>query len=139
MREIRFRAWDKINKLMSPVGRVDFGKSALIYQPLGMTEDGDVEWDGADIALDNLELMQFTGLLDKNGKEIYEGDIVRSEYGVGYDTKMYPSFTNGTHRVNIFEVKFEDCSYNLSKPHDGNFDKEFEIIGNIYENPELIK
>ena len=63
------------------------------------------------------DLMQFTGLKDKNGKEIYEGDIVRQDYDNA-----------------LCEVKFISGCFSPFK-HDG----QFVVIGNIYENPELLK
>ena len=74
---------------------------------------------------DDVELMQFTGLLDKNGKEVFEGDII----------KLYPN------RVRVIEYSEPNGCYmergtSLNQLHSSS---EFEIIGNIYENPKLIK
>lgn len=112
MREIKFRAYDKFFKRMDNVQVVDFFERRAI---LGNGERRDIDLD--------LELMQFTGLKDKNGKEIYEGDII----GGG---------------VSNFEVKYDEhygaymCEFNFLK-HMINIG--FKVIGNIYENPELLK
>jgi len=145
MREIKFRAWDTKNNLMSPVGGIDFKDGdkprALIYQPV-MTNDG-VDWDADTV--DHIELMQYTGLKDKNGKEIYEGDVLG-----GYPNKSI-----------MYEVKFgrveiddnEGYSSNIvvgfylerefiddRKPFHFDYENEnSEVIGNIYENPELLE
>ena len=77
----------------------------------------------------NIILMQFTGLKDKNGKEIYEGDIF--------------TFTNGP-RKTVAKVVFEEAMFKM-KDNNGwgamilQREGDMEVIGNIYENPELLK
>ena len=73
--------------------------------------------------------MLFTGLLDKNGKEIYEGDIVEAAIDLG---------PGGTFKK-IFEVTYDSWGVNIQK---WNYDNKFwypTVLGNIYENPELIQ
>lgn len=73
-------------------------------------------------------LCQFTGLKDKNGKEIYEGDIISGEF---YDTEYHHAETIK------HEVVFNNGAYNIAS---GNWHKPtLEIIGNIFETPELLK
>lgn len=121
MREIKFRVWDKDRKYMGVVETIDWGNNSIGYI------FGGQYWINK---LNSVDLLQFTGLKDKNGKEIYEGDIVRFEdeewqsgiYKVVWEedcagfTLQYP---NG---------RDEDWEYN---PFSGNAD--IEIIGNIYE------
>ncbi len=115
MRDIRFRAWDKEDKKM--IGW-DAKDGALRNTPFGWIENRDY-----------VKLMQYTGLKDKNGKEIYEGDIVRTSKHMT-PTEYYSPET----------VKWDDNAlrwnglYPLLIPW-----SQHEIIGNIYENPELIK
>jgi uncharacterized phage protein (TIGR01671 family) len=80
--------------------------------------------------------MEFTGLKDKNGKEIYEGDIAKGLWDaeLDYSTQIFAvEFRNGTFVENYFGRPLGDCVKNY---HNGN---TIEVIGNIYETPELIK
>lgn len=84
--------------------------------------------------------MQFTGLHDKNGKEIYEGDVV-----IDHDTKIKHSVSWNEKKVGWWLDRTTDKngsgSYSAScllPENIGLYDKGWEIIGNIYENPELI-
>jgi uncharacterized phage protein (TIGR01671 family) len=82
-------------------------------------------------------LMQFTGLTDKNDKEIYEGDIVTYKRSIGNWTGQYMTTT---HKIVFSEEVFAfvmeyGSSYIKLRKHWGY---EYEVIGNIYENPEIL-
>lgn len=80
---------------------------------------------------DRYELMQYTGLLDKNGKEIFEGDILMNKGKKLFSYKpLVVEFFNGA-----FEAKLNDNTYYRLNHCTHNS----EVIGNIYENPELLK
>lgn len=110
MREIKFRAWDKINKKM------------VTRNELNFSIPFDKHNNGNDI------LMQFTGLKDKNGKEIYEGDILKTDDYIGITSYGYAEFF-------ISEIKTKNYIdiYDMIEEQNG------EVIGNIYQNPELLK
>ena len=113
MREIKFRIWDKERKEMINIGRIDIADGSC--KP---TIFGDIFYD----YWNDVELMQYTGLKDKNGVEIYEGDIVETEdYYVG-DRLM----VKGTKQI-IDDIRF--CGKLLP----------CKVIGNVYENPELVE
>lgn len=116
MREIKFRAWDSTRNLMGRV--IDVGDRL----------DREI-WQGDDITL-----MQFTGLKDKNGKEIYEGDVVRGNpLGANnIETGIVQWMNDG------WFVSDETERDNEKRLH-YDFFGSVEIIGNIYENPELLK
>jgi uncharacterized phage protein (TIGR01671 family) len=109
MREIKFRAWNKLENKMEyfDLEDIDYRCRPEYY-----------------------ELMQFIGLLDKNGKEIYEGDIVK--------------IPNGDICEIIYKMS-NDSSGFIAKPKQSLYQINFyayftgEVIGDIYSNPELMK
>jgi uncharacterized phage protein (TIGR01671 family) len=143
MREIKFRAWIKKESRMAEVQNLSQnGKSIVV-------DDSDM--DGAynrHFGKEKYELMQYTGLKDKNGKEIYEGDIIAGYKGdfvhnvIGVVKYCGLSF--------VFEGTTEENRYEISGGKGNNYWRytvtnssvkelpEIEIIGNIYEHPHLI-
>ena len=122
----RFRAWDKIRKTMYEVDdimSIDFGKSEISVKTLFFERTNYYKFD-------DIVLMQSTGLTDKNGKEIFEGDILDSEDGFTTGVVEFRSdlgmFVSTWIKYNNFE---QLCNaHGLVK-----------VIGNIYENPELLE
>jgi len=102
MREIKFRAWDKKYKRMIDGWDLEY-----------LNEIFESKKDGHFVIDDDLEIMQYTQLKDKNGKEIFEGDIIKTRK----DTTIV--INSIFHGINFYE-------------------KEAEVIGNVYENPELL-
>ena len=123
MREIKFRAWDakhqRMTYTMNPVVHaeynfMEFGAVFSRFYPQGTLE-------------------QYTGLKDKNGKEIYEGDILT---WAGHYIGDY------WQKVNIGKVYYDEGSYDVENSGDDFWslvkNHKVEIIGNIHENPELL-
>lgn len=123
MRKIKFRAWDTEREKMAHVSYIGLNDCEV-----GMEDEECRCWNAPYPYV--CRLMQYTGLKDKNGKEIYEGDIVITKEGYIGLIEL------GTYDTDIgFNVKWitdylrRDLGYWLSK---------IEVIGNIYENPELL-
>ena len=126
MREIKFRAWHKKFKFMVRVSGIDmicYDEIRIQYPTVNIRTKSGCIWTN----LENVELMQYTGLKDKNGVEIYEGDIVRyAEFNCpvlwSKDLMWCIDINNGYGEEML-------TAY---------FDYELEVIGNIYENKELL-
>jgi uncharacterized phage protein (TIGR01671 family) len=124
MREIKFRAWHKEAGIMASkpypinIGRFGF-----------FSEDN----QAIVIALEpNVILLQFTGLKDKNGKEIYEGDVVKCLNG----SQGVFVWSN---KLGMWRIDTTQTIGGWSHPTEGFDGDTLEVIGNIYENPELLK
>ena len=116
MREIKFRVWDEKDRIMSKVISLDEIVSSMPEELFGKYLRHPYNW------------LQYIGLKDKNGKEIYEGDILRQFAVLGG-------------QAYIREVVFEYGAFSVKNSNGYlliSFFKQVEIIGNIYENADLI-
>lgn len=156
MRKIEFRSWDKKEKKMEYSDDVEFSTSVDVdwYLAEISTFFG---WISGENSRDQYELMQFTGLLDKNGKKIFEGDIVQIQ---NHNNIIYNKALEGVPKFlvewfeqenawwlqeyyqgepySVYKGEYRLTSKNSKSKYVANCEN-FKIIGNLYENPELIK
>lgn len=118
MRKIKFRFWDPFNQIMIFCSEEYQDYLSKFF----------IEYDSAIQGENNPLLMQFSGLKDKNGTDVYEGDIIRSEFLNGY---WYVTFKEG----NFGLIKSEDDNPFLMGAC--NQDGATEIVGNIYQNKDF--
>lgn len=163
IREKKYRVWDREEKIMS---------EGLPFEWFLTGDPGDMEFPSTGESLplkdfiffrDHFEIMDFAGLLDRNGKEIYEGDIVKFHYfygtlgaNLGYEEseheltgvvefgmfgwglkaikgehwKGHTRYGDGEGESSLYEL----CAMNEGAIHEDSF----EVVGNVYENSELI-
>lgn len=125
MREIKFRAWDKENKEMLDIQELDY-ENSYNGQPMIRTTMYNDYFDTEDMIL-----MQYTGLKDKNGVEIYEEDIIEITRTCILERGIV-KFING-----CFCIKHKETLLMLYQCEINDF--KLEVIGNVYDNPELLK
>jgi uncharacterized phage protein (TIGR01671 family) len=156
-REIKFRVWNKEKKCWyEPI--YEAYKGNLFDLHLGLSGDinerafdehGHERLTHESVFPDRYELMQYTGLKDKNGKEIYEGDILKDELchfkedmirEIAWDDYNCQYALRRKHITehSDFEPRKDGYVYSIM-PHKTDFEIGMEVIGNIYENPELLK
>lgn len=116
MRQIQFRAWDIDNNMFFDCSSHLISQISNDYSGLG----------------NRFIYQQFTGLQDKNGKDIYEGDIID---GLDIDTNFGQTYKNIKVSFRLGEFGIGGGAWHLGL----KYLSEIEVIGNIYENPELIK
>lgn len=140
-REIKFRVFDRMSKRMHIVGtdhhdsmRISWsGDNQVCYYNLQNGEGSILSGEEMPADDSGYILMQYTGLKDKNGKEIYEGDIVNCK-----EYECYGKITwDEDCAAFYFEILQEDGTFIDEWLYD--YIDELEVIGNIYENPELLE
>ena len=142
MRKIKFRAWDKDYKYMNHkvmVGNVWDEESYHAHMIWVDRKDVDYECESGWMNFDehsNIELMQYTGLKDKNGTEIYEGDILSTDLDRPY---LIVEFRNGAFMFQCHDNGKDYYDFMATTGENYDFTKYHEVIGNIYENPELLE
>lgn len=123
MREIKFRAYDP--------------NANAMHNNIGIDKIGLYDFDGDAITeQEALTIMQYTGLNDKNGKEIYEGDLLGGIYEY-----LYVAYCDNCKQFQCKVVMDDVCMACSGDVHwcEVVHGKDVEVIGNIYENPELLE
>ncbi|HHE3264519.1 TPA: YopX family protein [Streptococcus pneumoniae] len=157
----KFRVWVKIGKRMvfsDDILAIDYENKEIVTQQVYFENGLAVERDIYCYDFDDIELMQSTGLKDKNGKEIFEGDILK--FNDEWNEYCHEGYVDGSvEGVNYVEVAKGEACFEFGKtryPESSLFiymedehlsfaelvkDKDFgfEIIDNVYENPELLE
>lgn len=157
----KFRVWVKIGKRMvfsDDILAIDYENKEIVTQQIYFENGLAVERDIYCYDFDDIELMQSTGLKDKNGKEIFEGDILK--FNDEWNEYCHEGYVDGSvEGVNYVEVVKGEACFEFGKtryPESSLFiymedehlsfaelvkDKDFgfEIIDNVYENPELLE
>ena len=121
----KFRAWDKETKTMIEVSSINFEEHLILggYWEFGQTES---------IKFDEIELMQSTGLKDKNGKEVFVGDIIKCTRGCPHEVYLVKEY-GGTYIGGMPAIYLKGIREGYA------WTEHEEILGNVYENPELLE
>ena len=152
MSPLKFRAWHKEQKLMSHIFTLEdlLEEQGISFYPHKISSSGLCSMYGH---IEELEIMRFTELTDKNGKEIYEGDIIKDcflrpflrpqvwvvPYIVslvsccGWNARLIGCIDENTNE--FVRLRHQNRVQDEWVAHS----KDYEVIGNIYENPELVK
>ena len=125
-RDIKFEVWDKIDKKMMRAPHIFINGSGVIWEN---KRDGLFGSDEL-VATDRYKIRLATGLTDKNGKEIYEGDVV----GPKFDKANFVIYRSGS--FCLVQDEKDECPLSLGGYINDSF--QLDVVGNIYENPELL-
>lgn len=128
MREIKFRAWDAVGNWMGEVTSIDYEEESIYIDTRYLEDENQFKFDEA-------PLMQYTGLKDKNGVEIYEGDIIQAD-------ESSPIGNVVTARVYFKDAGFALLTTRGSDTSIGYLVMIYpfaEVIGNIYEHRHLLE
>ena len=124
MKEFKMKAWLKKEKKMVAIIGIDFN-----YEYIRYTEDDNLfNSDYKTAEFKDIELLQFSGVKDNGGQELYEADVIKFNDGIDdiYGLISYDD-EDATYRV----------SYENITEHLSDLEEDFEIVGNIFENPDL--
>ena len=149
-REIKFRAMTKANNVMvfGDLIVCPNGEHRILWFEMKGELPLDVDYNYFNEVVQSSTVGQFTGLLDKNGKEIYEGDVIKHDLGherfkklkwqVVFEFGSFQLRTESEHNPVSFPYHAHQAIINNSILSQSEYCEHIEIIGNIYENPNLI-
>jgi hypothetical protein len=121
----RFRAWDKKTQTMLDVSLIDFKKSVLIGEHWEFGETNFINFD-------EIELMQSTGLFDRNSKEVFVGDIIKCTRGCPHEVYLEKEY-GGTYIGGMPAIYLKGIREGYA------WTESEEILGNVYENKGLLE
>ena len=144
MKELKFRAFHKSSKIMFDVVQIDFiNKFVFSYERIRSMSKYPY-FDTVSYLSSECELMQFTGLKDVDGKDIFEGDVVEVEFDDYYSNNSFTIDEDSTHKGEIvfeffgYYIKFPDMCF-MSINDIADYEFNIKILGNIHQNPELLE
>lgn len=123
---LKFRAWDKANKEMLKIDVIDY----FLEEIRVLEDDGSI----FSMKFSDVELMQSTGLFDKNGVEMFEGDIIEVGTRIPFLNKIQRDEETAYLKLVPLDKRWTESYFT-------NFEDKsrYEVVGNIYENKELIE
>ena len=124
MKKIKFRAWDKKNKQIAEVLAIDYLANEVMLDHFG-----EIYF----LKFEHVELLQYTGVKDKNGTEIYEGDILKGDC-----TYLAAKNDENDFMINS-KIVFEKGKYTCQGFDIDTIASDVDVIGNIYENPKRLE
>lgn len=128
----KFRAWiSEADTMTNDLKGIDFENNTVVLKKIHWEDGFPVEEEVFEVEIGNAILMQSTGLKDKNGVEIFEGDIVKMSKGV-YSEPTYYEVVR--HRGGAYRLESKQHGCELWLRH-----TDCEVVGNIYANPELLE
>lgn len=138
-REIKFRAWDKFCNKIFRVQAIEFIDKIEGHTGVNCYTDLDNSNNDHWISSENLSLMQYTGLKDKNNKDIYVRDILSDKWKVEVYQNNEGTYMIRFHNTPAINKPMSLLNYLKKRERAGTSDRDCVVIGNIYENPELFK
>jgi uncharacterized phage protein (TIGR01671 family) len=136
MRPLKFRIWVEGKMIYFDDLTLESFNKEVYKLTFNQSNEGYIHDDHLDTSYAKFDTMQYTGLKDKNGKEIYESDIVKDEFNEIYEIKYLVDFAsfgmeeigNRTYLNFLGRIFTEDKDY-----------YQWEVIGNIHESPDLLE